>query len=75
MPDGTTNTSDITASTEPDRLIAHAEVCQLTSLSRTSIWRLEKAHDFPHRRRIGPNRVAWKLSEIRAWLESRQAVA
>ena len=49
---------------EPDRLIDIARVCQLTSLSRTTIWRLEGAGHFARRRQISPNRVGWLLSEI-----------
>ena len=57
-----------------DGLIDLAEVCRITSLSRTTIWRLGKADQFPCRRRLAPNRVAWKLSEVLSWCDNREAV-
>lgn len=35
------------------------------------IARLEKAGKFPKRIRLGQNRVAWLLSDVEAWIESR----
>jgi len=54
-------------------LIRIREVCRLTGLSRTSIWRLERRGEFPHRVRIGPNAVAWCLAEIEAWISEKLA--
>ncbi len=59
---------------EPDRLIGDAETRRITSLSRTTIWRLERAGQFPRRRQISPNRVAWRLGEILAWCSEREAI-
>jgi prophage regulatory protein len=49
------------------------ELQQLVPLSRMHIDRLEKDGKFPARIRLGPNAVAWKLSEILAWVETRRA--
>jgi len=57
------------------RLIRMPELMHMTGLGRTSIWRKEKAGAFPRRRRLGPNSVAWLLSEVQAWLRSREVVA
>lgn len=57
----------------PDRLIGTAEVCRITSLSRTTIWRLERAGNFARRRKIAPNRVGWILSEVLLWMTEREA--
>ena len=62
------------ATREPDRLIGYAEVGLVTSLSRTTIWRLERAGRFPRRRQISPNRVGWRLGEILAWCSEREAI-
>ena len=59
---------------EPDRLIGLREVMRLTSLSRTSIWRRERDGQFVRRRRCGPNRVAWILSEVQSWIREREPV-
>ncbi len=37
------------------------------------IGRLEAAGQFPKRVRLGPNRVAWLLSEVNAWVNERIA--
>jgi prophage regulatory protein len=51
-----------------DRLLAVKEVVARTGLSRASIYRLERAGGFPKRLSISKNRVAWKESEIGAWI-------
>ena len=56
------------------RLLMLPEVCAITGLSRNTILRLVKAKLFPPPIRIGPRAVAWRWSDIRAWLESRPLV-
>ena len=53
------------------RMLRTRQVIRATGLSRTTIWRLEKRGDFPKRRILGPNCVAWLRSEIDQWLETR----
>ncbi len=59
----------------PDRLIRTTEVLRMTGLSRTSIWRLERQGDFPARRQVSGNAVAWLESEVLEWITSRPQVA
>lgn len=47
------------------------QVLQLTGLSRMTIYRLELAGEFPRRRRLSKNSVAWLDSDIAQWAESR----
>jgi prophage regulatory protein len=47
------------------------QVMQLTELSRMTIYRLELAGEFPKRRRLSKNSVAWLDSDIVQWMESR----
>ncbi len=54
-----------------DRFIRERECRELTGLSRTTRWRLERRGNFPKRRKISPNGVAWLLSEISSWQDSR----
>lgn len=35
------------------------------------ILRLEKTGKFPRRIKVGPNRVAWLLTEVEAWVAAR----
>ena len=48
-------------------------VRQLTSLSRSTVWRLEKNGQFPARRKLSANSVGWSLIELQAWMQSRSA--
>jgi prophage regulatory protein len=65
MHDGTGSGSD-----RPDELLWSIKtVIAKTGLSRPSIYRYMQRGRFPPRRRVGPNRVAWVVSEILAWIE------
>ena len=54
----------------PNRLIRRPEVEAMTGLSRAAIYARLKADTFPMPVRLGPNSVAWRLSDIEAWIES-----
>ena len=47
------------------------QVVDITGCSPTTIWRKERAGQFPSRRRLGANIIAWRSDEIQAWCESR----
>ena len=55
-----------------DQIISVRQCCVLTNLSRTTIWRLEQAQEFPRRRRISKNRVGFRLGTVLDWLRSRE---
>ena len=52
------------------RMMRLPEVVIATGLSGTTIWRREKDGEFPRRRRLGANIVAWRSDEIEAYIES-----
>lgn len=54
-----------------DRFLLEKAVRELTGLSRSQRWRLEKENLFPRRRRIGKRRVGWLQSEIADWVRTR----
>ena len=54
-----------------DHFLRAREVQKITALSRTTIWRLERAGKFPRRRQISQNAVAWLASEVQAWVDER----
>ena len=58
----------------PLEFLREREVCDKVKFSRVSLWKLEKAGQFPRRRRVGPNSVRWVRSEVEAWMESRAIV-
>jgi prophage regulatory protein len=66
MHDGAGSGSD-----PPDELLWNIKtVIAKTGLSRPSIYRYMKHGQFPARRRVGPNRVAWVPSEVVDWIET-----
>ena len=42
-----------------------------TGLSRATVYKYIELGLFPRQRHLGPGRVAWLASEVRAWIESR----
>ena len=53
------------------RFLRIGQVMQLTGLSRMTIYRLELAGEFPKRRKLSKNSVAWLDTDIAQWAESR----
>lgn len=45
-------------------------VLSVTSMSRATLYRLRKAGAFPAPVRISTRRVAWRRSDIEAWMNS-----
>ena len=58
-----------------DRFIREAECREVTGLSRTTRWRLEREGKFPKRRLISKHAVAWLESEVQEWLQARAALS
>jgi prophage regulatory protein len=58
------------------RLLKRTQVEQVTSLSRTQIYRLMAAGQFPASISLGGrSRVAWVEAEVHAWVEGRIAAS
>jgi len=53
--------------------ISRAEVCVLTSLSATTIWREIRAGRFPEPVILSPNRKAFRATDIAEWMRGRTA--
>ena len=51
-----------------DRLLRLPEVKNKTGLSRTTIYRRVTARQFPRPVSMGNNTIAWRESEINAWI-------
>lgn len=48
------------------------EVMQVSTLSKTVIWRKMNRGEFPLPVKLSPNRVAWVRSEVMAWCDARK---
>ena len=55
----------------PDRILRSHEVQEMTGLSRTTIWRLERKGEFPARVALCAGSVGWRLSEVDTWVRGR----
>jgi len=53
------------------RFLRFPAVRARTGLSRSTIWRLERAGRFPRHRRISRHAVAWVEGEIAEWIQSK----
>lgn len=58
-----------------DRFLAPKRVAEMTSLHRTTIYRKVERGEFPAPVRLGERRIAFKESEVRAWMDAREKVA
>jgi predicted DNA-binding transcriptional regulator AlpA len=56
-----------TDKSRPRRMLNEKQVLDIVPLSRTSIYRLEKAGKFPKSIYISPNRRIWYEDDIIAW--------
>jgi len=57
----------------PLKLLRFPVVREMTGLSRSTIWRLERRGEFPKHHRIAPNVVAWVEEDVIGWIEERTA--
>lgn len=56
------------------QLLNIAQVCKLTSLSKSSVYRLEEKGMFPQRVRLSVGRVAWRNEDIQQWITQSRTV-
>lgn len=54
-----------------DRLLRWPQVREIVGLSRTTVWRLQKAGLFPDPIEVSVNRVAWRERDIEGWCADR----
>jgi prophage regulatory protein len=54
-------------------LISRRQLLSIVPLSDRTIYNMEKRGDFPKRIALTSRNVAWDLSEVKAWIESRKA--
>jgi prophage regulatory protein len=55
-----------------DKLLRRPEVEARTGLSRSTIYAWQARGEFPQPVKLGTRLVAWRESDIDAWLESRE---
>jgi prophage regulatory protein len=55
----------------PTKILRRPAVVDRVGLSSTTIWRLERAGQFPRSIRLGPNSVGWREHDLEAWIAER----
>lgn len=55
-----------------DRIIREKEAREITSLSRSSLWRYERDGCFPRRIKLGRGAIGWRMSDLHDWIQSRK---
>lgn len=58
-----------------EKLLRRSEVEARTALSRSTIYDWMKRGEFPQPVKLGARIVAWRESDVREWLESRETRA
>ncbi len=46
-----------------------SQILQLLPISRATVWRKVKAGTFPKPVKLSSNITAWKVADVRAWME------
>lgn len=54
-----------------DRLLSWAQVRARVPLSRGTVWALRRKGAFPKAVQISQNRIAWRASDLDAWISER----
>lgn len=52
-----------------EKIINVKQVQEVTGLSRTTIWRLQRTGNFPKNFHISPARKGWRLSDVENWIQ------
>ena len=63
----------LTLSGQCERLVREPDRRAITGVSRTQWWSLERKKIAPARLKLGCNSVAWRLSDLLAWIEQQGA--
>ena len=68
---GPTLAAEDPGSLDRHRVVRRRDVCRLTGLARSTLYRMVQAGEFPLPVRLGQRAVAWRLEEVLRWLDSR----
>jgi prophage regulatory protein len=55
-------------------ILSKKDVIKMIGLSPVTLWRMEKAGNFPNRIKLGPRRIGWREDDVNSWIESRPSV-
>ncbi|SET71059.1 helix-turn-helix transcriptional regulator [Thalassotalea agarivorans] len=55
-----------------DRIMRIQEIIEITGVSRSTIWRMERRGEFPSRVPLGASSIGWLKSDIDTWLKTKK---
>ena len=58
--------------TAGNRVLSQQAVLDRVPVSRTTLWRMERAGLFPRRIQVSTNRVGWLEADVDAWVEGKK---
>lgn len=53
------------------KILRPSDLAEMLSVSRVTIWRMEKRDELPPRKKFSNRCVGWLESDIKEWMESR----
>ena len=56
--------------TAPRRMLLEEQVLEIVPVSRSTLWRMERAGKFPRGTFISPNKKIWYEDQITAWQDT-----
>ena len=71
-PSGTSLSEALRDQPPRERFVREPERTRLTGLSRSAWYKLEKEGKVPRRIRLNPRTVAWRLTELEAWMAGKR---
>ena len=63
---------DARMTTARKRILSLEAVLERVPVSRTTLWRMERAGLFPRRVQVSANRVGWIETDVEAWVDGRK---
>lgn len=57
--------------TSSDRLIRPKNAAAMLGVSKKQLYIIARQEDFPEKIQIGSRAVGWRLSDLKAWIDSR----
>ena len=69
---GVERTLKARTTTPEKRVLSQQAVLDRVPVSRTTLWRMERAGLFPKRIQVSTNRVGWIEADVDAWVEGRR---
>ena len=55
-----------------EKLLSCGEVCEITGMSRVTLWKLRRDGAFPDAILLGTRTLAWRVEDLETWMDQRR---